>query len=66
MMRASNRRRAETASCRRLLRSFKYRVQKPVQRATQQDEEAAIGRWKDDQWTVLKKRPETSNAPSSS
>ena len=49
----------------RLLRSLKHSVQKPVQRASQRDE-AAIKRWKDDQWPALKKKPRRKNAPSSS
>ena len=52
------------AHCSRILRTIKYSVQKPVQRATQRDE-AAIHRWKDERWPALKKRPQRKNAPSS-
>lgn len=52
------------AHCSRLLRSVRYSVQKPIQRATQRDEEA-IQRWKDEQWTALKKRPRMKSVPSS-
>ena len=51
--------------CSRLLQQLKYSVQKPVQRASQRDE-TAIGRWKDERWPALKKKPSRSNAPSSS
>ncbi len=51
--------------CSRLLQKLKYSVQKPVQRASQRDE-AAIGRWKDERWPTLKKKPSRSNEPSSS
>ena len=53
------------AHCSRILRSIKHSVQKPIQRATQRDE-AAIGRWKQERWPALKKRPQRKNAPSSS
>jgi transposase len=48
----------------RLLRRLKQSVQKPVQRASQRDE-AAIQRWKDEQWPALKKKPSRKSAPSS-
>ena len=51
------------AHCSRILRAIKSSVQKPVQRASQRDEEA-IKRWKDEEWTALKKRPKTKSAPS--
>ncbi len=51
------------AHCSRILRAIKHSVQKPIQRATQRDE-AAIGRWKDERWPALKKRPSRKNAPS--
>jgi transposase len=52
------------AHCSRILRSIKHSVQKPIQRATQRDE-AAIGRWKQERWPALKKRPPRKNEPSS-
>jgi len=53
------------AHCSRILRAIKYSVQKPVQRASQRDE-GAIKRWKDEQWSALKKKPKRKNEPSSS
>lgn len=53
------------AHCSRILRALKHSVQKPVQRATQRDEEA-IARWKAERWPALKKRPKTKSEPSSS
>jgi transposase len=44
----------------RLLSEVGWSVQKPVERATQRDE-AAIARWRDQRWPVLKKRPPTNN-----
>jgi transposase len=52
------------AHCSRLLRAMKYSQQKPIQKATQRDE-AAIQRWREQRWDELKKRPKTSNVPSS-
>jgi transposase len=49
----------------RLLGCLKHSVQKPEQRASQRDE-AAIKRWKDEQWPALKKKPGRKSAPSSS
>jgi len=53
------------AHCSRILRALKHRVHKPVQRATQRDEEA-IARWKVERWPALKKRLKTKREPSSS
>jgi transposase len=53
------------AHCSRLLRTLKHSVQKPIQRASQRDE-AAIGRWKDEQWPELKKKPGRNSEASSS
>jgi transposase len=53
------------AHCSRILRALKHSVQKPVQRATQRDEEA-IGRWKAERWPALKKKPQPKSEPSSS
>jgi transposase len=49
----------------RLLSRLKYSVQKPEQRASQRNE-AAIQRWKDEQWPALKKKPSRKSARSSS
>jgi transposase len=49
----------------RILRAIKHRVHKPVQRATQRDEQAS-GRWKAERWPALKKRPQTKSDPWSS
>jgi transposase len=53
------------AHCSRILRALKHSVQKPVQRATQRDEEA-IAHWKAERWPALKKRPKTKSEPLSS
>src|SRR6266700_3470221 len=42
------------AHCSRILRGLKHSVQKPEQRASQRDEEE-IERWKEEEWTALKK-----------
>ena len=42
------------AHCSRILRAIKHSVQKPEQRASQRDEEE-IERWKEEEWTALKK-----------
>lgn len=44
----------------RLLSEVGWSVQKPVERATQRDE-AAIVRWRDERWPVLKKKPPMNN-----
>jgi len=48
------------AHCSRLLRSLKYSLQKPIQKATQRNE-AAIQSWKEHRWDELKKKPQTKN-----
>jgi transposase len=45
-----------SAHCSRLLRSVKYSLQKPIQKATQRDE-VAIQAWKEERWPALKKSP---------
>ena len=40
----------------RILKQYHWSRQKPLRRATQRDE-AAIQRWKEERWPVLKKRP---------
>jgi transposase len=42
------------AHCSRLLRTLKYSLQKPIQKATQRDE-GAIQNWKEQRWDELKK-----------
>ncbi len=42
------------AHCSRILRALKHSVQKPVQRATQRNEDA-IRSWKAERWPALKK-----------
>jgi transposase len=49
----------------RLLERLKYRVQKPLPRASQRDE-AARQRWKDERWPALKKKLTRSNERSCS
>lgn len=44
----------------RLLSEIGWSLQKPVERATQRDE-AAIARWRDERWPVLKKKPLMNN-----
>lgn len=44
------------AHCSRLLRSVKYSLQKPIQKARQRDE-VAIQAWKEERWPALKKSP---------
>jgi transposase len=51
------------AHCSRLLRRIKYSQQKPIQRATQRDEDA-IETWKEHRWDELKKRPKRKNGRS--
>jgi len=53
------------AHCSRILRALKHSVQKPVQRATQRNEDA-IRSWKAERWPALKKRPKRKNERSSS
>ena len=48
----------------RLLRQAGWSVQRPIQRATQRDEEA-IRRWREERWPALKKRRATKDARSS-
>jgi transposase len=48
----------------RLLRAIGWSPQKPVQRATQRDEQA-IGKWHVERWPALEKRRRTKGAPSS-
>jgi len=43
------------AHCSRLLRSIKYSLQKPIQKASQRDE-IGIQTWKEQRWPELKKR----------
>ena len=50
------------AHCSRLLRSIKYSLQKPIQKATQRNE-AAIKTWKEEHWDALKKRPKRKSVP---
>jgi transposase len=45
------------AHCSRLLRNLKWSRQKPIEKATQRDEDA-IGTWKEDRFDELKKRAE--------
>ncbi len=51
------------AHCSRLLRRLKYSQQKPIQRATQRDEDAIVT-WKEQRWDELKKKPKRKNGPS--
>jgi transposase len=44
------------AHCSRLLRAIKHSLQKPVELATQRDEQA-IKTWKEERWPALKKKP---------
>ena len=46
----------------RILKACGWSPQKPVRRATQRDE-AAIRRWKEERWPLLKKRPARRDAP---
>jgi transposase len=48
----------------RLLRALGWSPQKPVQRATQRNEQAVQG-WYAERWPTLQKRPRTKGAPSS-
>lgn len=48
-----------------LLKAIGWSVQKPTERATQRDE-AAIERWKRDEWPVIKRGRKRKDAPSSS
>jgi transposase len=48
----------------RLLTEIGWSVQKPLERATQQNE-TAIEEWRDERWSALKKRPPTKDEPSS-
>ncbi len=49
----------------RLLKRIKHSVQKPIERATQRDEQA-IANWKEQRWPELKKTPENKDESSSS
>lgn len=49
----------------RVLRQLGFSSQRPTGRAAQRDEQA-IGRWKAKRWPWLKKKPNESDAPSSS
>jgi transposase len=44
------------AHCSRLLRASRHSIQKPVELATQRNEEA-IKTWKEERWPALKKKP---------
>jgi len=44
----------------RLLKRLKWSRQKPVERATQRDEEA-IERWRTEKWLEVEKKPEKSD-----
>jgi len=46
----------------RILRDCGWSPQKPLRRATQRDE-AAIQRWKEEHWPMVKKRPSQKDAP---
>lgn len=46
----------------RLLRSVRVSVQKPIERASQRDEDA-IALWQSETWPALKKRPPRNSAP---
>src|SRR4051794_6115858 len=48
----------------RLLRSLRWTVQQPIQRATQRDE-AAIAQWYQTRWPAIKRGPRPKAAPSS-
>jgi transposase len=48
----------------RLLRQIGGSVQKPIQRATQRDEQA-IAQWATERWPVLQAKPKASGGPSS-
>src|SRR5215469_11843011 len=48
----------------RLLRHLGWRRQQPLERAAQRDEEA-IQQWQEERWPALKKRPSTTDTPSS-
>lgn len=49
--------------CSRLLRQMGWSVQKPIERATQRNEEA-IQRWKEQQWPALQKKLRPRSEPS--
>lgn len=49
--------------CGRLLREMGWSQQKPIERATQRDEQA-IAHWKEQQWPALKKKPSKRRGPS--
>jgi transposase len=49
------------AHCSRLLRQLKQSQQKPIQKASQRDEDAIMA-WKQDRWPALKKRPKKNSA----
>jgi transposase len=49
----------------RILRQLGWSCQRPVGRALERDEEK-IRQWKQRRWPEIKKKPETSAAPSSS
>ena len=48
----------------RILNAINWSVQKPIERATQRDDEE-IARWKDEQWPAIKKKPKRRDEPSS-
>ena len=50
------------AHCSRLLRQIRQSQQKPIQRATQRDEDA-IEAWKQERWPALKKKQNKSSEP---
>jgi hypothetical protein len=47
----------------RILRQIGWSVQKPIERATQRNEEA-ITHWKEHQWPALQKKPKPRSEPS--
>lgn len=49
--------------CSRLLRQMGWSVQKPIERATQRNEEA-IKQWKEQQWPALQKKLKSRSEPS--
>lgn len=48
----------------RLLRELGWTVQKPIERATQRNEEA-IAAWREEKWPAIKKKPSRKGEPSS-
>ena len=51
-----------TASFRRLLQEIGWTRQKPIERATQRDEQA-IERWRTEKWHEVQKKPNVKNEP---